>query len=166
MIGHYDQFEHAWRIYLNMQDMIKYADQKVQVVIALATVMITFVLAKLEALQALDRTARISVMVFLTATVIFFACALLALLARSDTLTGDRVPKLIYFGHIAKRKEAVEYTHAFRLASPESALDDICYQIAELGSIASKKFTFYRYAWFALGAMLLSFLVLIGRALL
>ena len=158
--GDFDHFDAAWRTYLNVQDMVKYADQKVQVLLLLSTIICAFVLTNLKDLAGHSTVARIGVVLFLLATAAFFLLALVALVARRDTKTGTTVPRLIYFRHIAERTEAVEYCRAFRDANGAAFLDDVCYQISELGHIASAKFSYYRRAWWALGTQAVIFAAL------
>jgi hypothetical protein len=156
----FDSHDHAWRIYLNCQEMIKYADQKVQVTIALAALITSFALSKLDKFDAVGSFEQFIIGAFVIATATFFYFALAALLARSDTKTGDSVPKLIYFGHISKRADAEEYRRCFLETEPHRHLDDLLFQIAELGDIASKKFTNYRSSWVALAFMIIFFVIL------
>lgn len=148
----FTRLEHAWRIYVNAQEMIKYADQKVQVLIGLGTLVIGVVVARLQSLAAFTELGVLTLLGFGLCSVLFFVFALAALLARSDKSTPRDAPRLIYFGHIASRS-TVEYSAAFRDVSHPEALDDLCYQVVEVGTIAAKKFRYYRHAWKALGAV-------------
>ena len=93
----------AWRIYLNLQNMIKMADQKVYMLLAFSGVMASIVLTKLGTMNR-DWIFYAVLLFYLLALIFFMVFALQALLARSSVKTGDSVPQLIYFGHIAKRK--------------------------------------------------------------
>jgi hypothetical protein len=160
----FDPLDHAWRIHANAQDLIKYADQKVQVVLALGTLLTGYVSSKADTVAALGAVGYVLLAAFAAAAAVFFGAALRALLARSDTKTGGTVPRLIYFGHIAQRREAAEYAAELRFLSPAAALDDVAYQIAELGNIAAKKFGNYRCAWWALAGMAVPTVVLAAHA--
>ncbi len=160
----FDPLDHAWRIHANAQDLIKYADQKVQVVLALGTLLTGWVSGKAETVTALGAVGYVLLAAFAAAAAVFFGASLRALLARSDTKTGGTVPRLIYFGHIAQRREAAEYAAELRSLSPAAALDDVAYQIAELGNIAAKKFGNYRCAWWALAGMAVPTVALAAHA--
>lgn len=156
----FDSHDHAWRIYLNCQEMIKYADQKVQVAIALAALITSFALGKLDKIDAAGSFEKFIVGAFVIATATFFYFALAALLARGDTKTDNSVPKLIYFGHISSRSSAEEYRRSFLETDPQRHLDDLLFQIVELGDIAGKKFSNYRSSWVALAFMIVFFVIL------
>lgn len=159
----FDRLDHAWRIYLNAQDMIKYADQKVHVLLALSTLISSFILANLNSIVKGGIFERSLLGVFVIAAAFFFVFALFALLARKDSRTGDTVPRLVFFRHIQEKKEAIEYVQSFNNISLSEALADLCYQIYEVSIIAEKKFKSYRFAWAALSLQALTFVVLIVR---
>ena len=46
----FNSLDHAWQIYLNTQDIIKYADQKVHVLIVLGTIITGAVLTQMDTL--------------------------------------------------------------------------------------------------------------------
>ncbi|RIK53974.1 hypothetical protein DCC62_32045 [candidate division KSB1 bacterium] len=110
----FDRLDHAWRIYLNAQDMIKYADQKIHVLLALSTLISSFILANLNPIVKAGIFERSLLGVFVIATAFFFAFALFALLARKDSRTGDTVPRLVFFRHVQEKKEAIEYLNSFK----------------------------------------------------
>jgi len=141
---------HAWQIYRNVQELIRYADQKVHVSLALSAVVTTFALANLPQAKDAGRVALTMLVLLGVAQAAFLAFALGALFARRDARTGGAVRRLVYFGHIVRFKEPAEYVREFRSVTPAEAVDDVAYQIYEVSCIAGKKFANYRRAWCAL----------------
>lgn len=159
------KLDHAWNIFKNTQDMIKYADQKVHVLIVLGTLFTSFVLANLDKILKSGEFEFGMLIIFTLSTIAFIFFALSAMFARSDTRTGNKIPKQIYFGHVASRKEPVEYFQEFQETEGISFLEDICYQIYEVSLIATKKFVNYRNCWISLLIQVISLLfIVIGLA--
>jgi Pycsar effector protein len=150
----------AWRIYLNLQNMIKMADQKVYMLLAFSGVMATIVFTKLGAISR-DWLFYAVLGFYLLALIFFMVFALQALLARSGVKTEGSVPRLIFFGHIAKRKNAQEYFKDFSRASEEEIFRDLTFQIYEIGVINHKKYSNYRIAWWGILFQFLGFLLII-----
>ena len=157
----FDSLGHAWRVFANTQEMIRYADQKVHVLIVLSTLFVTAFLANLAAITHTTGWVAAVVWLFAGATLLFLVFALGALFSRSDAKTGEAVPKLIYFGHVAAKAEASEYAQEFRELTSETALADVCYQIYEVSAIASKKFWYYQMSWIFLLIQAMSLLTLL-----
>jgi len=150
----------AWRIYLNLQNMIKMADQKVYMLLAFSGVMASIVFNRLGTMHR-DWISYAILLYYLLALIFFMVFALQALLARSGVKTEDPVPRLIFFGHIAKRKEAKEYYKDFSKASEEDIFRDLTYQIYEIGVITRKKYFNYRIAWWGILSQFIGFLLMI-----
>ena len=140
-------FENAWKIYLNVQDMIKFADQKVNILLIICGLFLSFALNKIQNIQNFNYFNYFSFTIFSIALLFTILFCLLSIFARRDTKTGKTVPQLIYFGHIAKRREAVEYIEAMKNTNTEETLRDLYYQIYEVSNIALKKYTNYKIAW-------------------
>ncbi len=117
-----DAYDYAWHIYQNIQEMIKLADQKVYVsstvsliidtlVGGIATIVVTDklkgVFDKIRNDQVLKWLIIILLIAFLCSTVWFIIGALLSLHARGASHDGGYVPNLIFFGHIAARKNTI-----------------------------------------------------------
>jgi Family of unknown function (DUF5706) len=150
----------AWRIYLNLQNMIKMADQKVYMLLVFSGVMVTIVFTKLGTMNR-DWISYAVLLYYLLALIFFILFALQALLARSGVKTKESVPQLIFFGHIAKRKEAQEYYKDFSRATEEDIFRDLTYQIYEIGVITRKKYFNYRIAWWGILFQFTGFLLII-----
>ena len=151
--------EYGWRIYLNTQEMIKFADQKVNVLLVISGVMSSFVFNNIKNINEGDNWGYVLLFLFIISLIIFLIFGLLSIFSRKATKTGQRVPKLIYFGHIAQREEAIEYYESFKRVSSDDLFRDLCYQIYEVGVIAALKHSHYKGAWFSIGAQAVFFVL-------
>jgi hypothetical protein len=164
-----DRVDAAWKVRGDQQDLIKFADQKVGAVMALSAVLTGFVLSNLRVMVAGGTFTLLLVIMFLVVTVGLLISALRALLARvpgasqgADAPTaGDRLPRVVYFGHIGERPDADRYWKDFAALSDQDLLRDLCHQNWELSRIAGEKYLNYRYAWRWMQGQLAVFLLLV-----
>ena len=159
----FKKLDHAWQIYLNTQDIIKYADQKVHVLIVLGTIITGAVLTQMDTLLRELLLNRLLIFSFFISTGAFLTTALLALLARFDMKSDSNIPKLVFFRHIQMRSSALDYANSFQETSETEALKDLCYQIYEVSVITESKFKYYRAACVALLAQMIVFLLIFYR---
>jgi len=156
----FSKIDHAWNIYFNTQDIIKSADQKVHVLIALTTIVTAAVITKLEILIDHGVVTRVLIVGFMIATGFFITFALSALLARYDLKADMTVPRLVFFRHIQQCSKSTDYLKYFKEISHREALGDLCNQIYEASVITQKKFKNYRLASLALLAQIILFLMM------
>ena len=104
-----DLLDSAWRIYKDAQDLIKFADRKINILLIISGVMITFVFNQVGTIKASGDMAYVALAAFLVALSLFLLFSLLALFSRKEAKSGIGVSQLIFFGHIGSRKSADEY---------------------------------------------------------
>ena len=161
--GDYNRLDHAWQVYHNTQNMVRYADQKVHVLIILGTIITGSVITQLDYLSRDLPTDRILMGAFFISTGFFLTTTLMALVSKFDMKSDSNVPKLVFFRHIQMRSEAVDYSNAFKETSASEVLKDLCYQIYEVSVITEKKFKFYRMACTFLLIHLIIFIMIFYR---
>jgi len=95
----FNRMEFAWKIYLNTQEMIKLADQKVYVSAAVSLLIVTaFFTSDIgKTAITLGCIGKILALAFLGSTAYFIYYALKSLIPRPASHTKDDVPKLIFF---------------------------------------------------------------------
>ena len=142
----YNNLDHAWQIYHNTQNMIRYADQKVHVLIVLGIIITGAVITQLDHLSRELSTDRFLMGAFFISTGVFLTATMLALVSKFDMKSDSNVPKLVFFRHIQMRPQALAYSDAFKETSATDVLKDLCYQIYEVSVISEKKFKYYRMA--------------------
>ena len=162
----FNRIEHAWNIYLNTQEIIKYADQKVHVLLVFTTIVAASVIVKFDYIVKQGFFNELLAIAFLIVTGFFLMFALLALLARYD-IKGEAIgPRQVFFRHIQERNSAREYANSFKEVSCQDALDDLCNQIYEVSVITESKFRNYRLACITLIIQIVLFLIIfIGLAM-
>lgn len=159
-----DRIDAAWKIRNDQQDMIKFADQKVGVVLTLSAVLTGFVFTNLRELSAPGAFAIALLVVFVIATIAMMICALRALLARGPSAAatemgdggtpGAGLLGLVYFGHIGQRASPHDYWLEFQAVEASGLLRDLCHQNWELARIAGEKYRQYRFTWCCLNIQL------------
>jgi Family of unknown function (DUF5706) len=156
------RLDQAWRVLSVNQEMIRSADQKIYLLIAISAVLASFVANNLEKILKMGPLQTVLLALFLVSSAGFLFFALGTLINRtqkSDGIAAEN-PRLIFFGDIARSASAGAYANHFRDADLHDVLDDLCHQIHSVARIATKKYRTYRLAWFVLMAEVALFLAL------
>ena len=156
----FNKLNHAWNIYLNTQEIIKYADQKVHVLLVFTTIVAGAIIIKFDSIVKQGLISELLAVAFLIVTGFFLMFALLALLARYETKSDMTGPRLVFFRHIQQHNNANGYSKSFDEVSQKEALDDLCNQIYEVSVITQSKFKNYRLACLALIVQIILFLII------
>ncbi len=156
------RLDQAWRILNLNQELIRSADQKSYLLIVMSTLLVTYVSTNLARLIGLGNPVKLSLVLFICAAAAFYYFALSTLLARNrgKAAVSGQIPNLVFFGDIAQRPLPAEYAACFHRADLHELLDDVCHQIHQVATIASRKYRAYRRAWIALLAELCMFVML------
>jgi hypothetical protein len=152
----------AFKLLDNVQNLIKFADSKINVLLIISGVATTFILTNFQSLYELNNFSKITLGLFFVAFICFVVLSILTISPRTDKHTGNSPAKTIYFKHIAKRVEVKDFVDDYNKLTPKSCLTDILYQIYENSKIANKKFSFYNKSLIALQIQILLFFILIG----
>jgi hypothetical protein len=151
----------AFRLLDNVQNLIKFADTKINVLLVISGVTTTFILTNFQGLCNLNNYTKITLGLFFLAFILFVVLSLLTISPRKDQHTGNSLAKTIYFGHISSRVEVKDFIKDYHKLTTESCLDDILYQVYENSKIADKKFVFYGRSLIALQIQTALFFILI-----
>lgn len=158
------RLENSWRIYTDIQRQIRYADRKVQILLAIGLAIISFTLSHFEKFVEVPTLFRIPLfLVVIGSSVSFFTTVLLALFARGSATQCKAETNLIFFGHIVQYPSAEEYAYIANDADPKILLEDLHQQIFTISQIAVEKYRYYKRSWLALLGILfpVMFLLLI-----
>lgn len=151
----------AFKILDNVQNLIKFADTKINVLLVMSGVSTTFVLTNFQALFDSCIVSEICLGLFFLSFAIFIAFSLFTIAPRKNKHTGKSVAKTIYFEHIASRIEVKDFIDDYSKLDETGFQSDLLYQIYENSKIATKKFTFYGRSKIALIFQLVFFLILL-----
>ena len=151
----------ALKLLDNVQNLIKFADTKINVLLVISGVTTTFILTNFQGLFDLFIISKIALGLFFIAFLIFLVFSLLTIAPRKDNHTGNSVSKTIYFEHIASRIEVKDFINDYTKLDDQEFQSDILYQVFENSKIADKKFKFYKKSLFALQVQLFLFFILV-----
>jgi Family of unknown function (DUF5706) len=156
------RLDQAWRVLGVNQEMIRSADQKIYLLIAISAVLASFVANNLEKMLKMGTLQTTLLGLFLLSSAGFLFFALGTLINRTQKRQTDMAgaPRLIFFGDIAQSPSAGAYATRFRDADLHDVLDDLCVQSHNIARIATRKYKAYRFAWIALMIEVALFLAL------
>lgn len=151
----------AFKLLDNVQNLIKFADTKINVLLIISGVTTTFILTNFQGLFDLCLFSKIALGLFFISFLIFIILSILTISPRKDNHTGNSVSKTIYFEHIASRVEVKDFINDYTKLDETGFQSDLLYQVFENSKIADKKFKFYKKSLIALQTQLLFFFVLV-----
>ncbi|HPI40892.1 MAG TPA: DUF5706 domain-containing protein [Pseudobdellovibrionaceae bacterium] len=152
----------AFKLLDNVQNLIKFADTKVNVLLIISGVTTTFVISNFSKISETSILGQISLALFIISFIVFTIFALMTISPRSDKHTGKSVAKTIYFKHIAERVEVKDFIEDYSKLDEKNFQADLLYQIFENSKIAEKKFYFYNLCLTALKVQIVIFLTILG----
>jgi hypothetical protein len=151
----------AFKLLDNVQNLIRFADSKINVLLIISGVTTTFVLTNFQTICNISCFAKIILCLFFASFLLFVILSMLTIKPRIDNYTGKSVAKTIYFKHIASRVEVKDFVEDYTKLEEEGFQSDLLYQIYENSKIADKKFRFYAISLYVLFIQLLFFFVLL-----
>lgn len=151
----------AFKLLDNVQNLIKFADTKINVLLVISGVTTTFILTNFQTLYDLCLLSKIVLGLFFISFLIFLVFSILTIAPRPDKHTGNSVSKTIYFGHIAKRVEGKDFIDDYQKLEESAFQSDLLYQVYENSKIADRKFKFYKKSLIAIQVQLLIFFALL-----
>jgi hypothetical protein len=151
----------AFKLLDNVQNLIKFADTKINVLLIISGVTTTFILTNFQSFFDLCLFSKIAFGLFIISFLIFIILSILTISPRKDKHTGNSVSKTIYFEHIASRVEVKDFITDYTKLDESGFQSDLLYQVYENSKIADKKFKFYKKSLIALQTELLFFFVLV-----
>ena len=151
----------AFKLLDNVQNLIKFADTKINVLLIISGVTTTFILTNFQGLFDLCLVSKIILGLFFVSFLVFIVFSILTISPRNDNHTGNSVSKTIYFEHIASRVEVKDFISDYTKLDEPGFQSDLLYQVFENSKIADKKFKFYKKSLIALQVQLLFFFALV-----
>lgn len=146
----------------NVQNLIKFADTKINVLLIISGVTTTFILTNFQELFVLCLISKITLGLFFVSFLVFIIFSILTISPRKDNHTGNSVSKTIYFEHIASRVEVKDFINDYTKIDESGFQSDLLYQVFENSKIADKKFKCYKKSLISLQFQLLFFFILVA----
>lgn len=151
----------AFKLLENVQNLIKFADTKINVLLVVSGVTTTFVLTNFQGIFDLCLISKIALGLFFISFLVFIILSILTISPRRANHTGNSASKTIYFNHIASRIEVKDFINDFTKLDEPGFQSDLLYQVFENSKIADQKFKFYKKSLIALQVQLILFFVLV-----
>src|SRR5258706_12037477 len=114
----------AFKLLDNVQNLIKFADSKINVLLVISGVTTTFILANFQNLFDLNLSSKITLGLFFLTFICFTILSLLTISPRTDKHTGNSPTKTIYFKHISNRVEVKDFIDDYNRLTSESCVTD------------------------------------------
>lgn len=133
----------AFKVLENVQNLIRFADAKINVLLIISGVSTTFILANFQNLYTSCLVSKIALGLFFLSFFVFVFFSMRTISPQSDKHTGKSVPKTIYFKHIASRIEVRDFIDDYEKLDDTGFLNDLLCQVFENSKIADKKFVSY-----------------------
>lgn len=151
----------AFKLLDNVQNLIKFADTKINVLLIISGVSTTFILTNFQEIFGLCLISKIVLGQFFLSFLVFIVFSILTISPRRDNHTGNSVSKTIYFEHIAYRVEVKDFIEDYTKLDEKGFQSDLLYQVFENSKIANEKFKYYNNSLNALQVQLLLFFILL-----
>jgi hypothetical protein len=120
------------------------------------------VITNFQQLYSISIFSKFIIVIFFLTFILFVYYLLNTILPRSDKNTGIVGSQIVFFGHIAARKNAEEFIKDFNSTDSETFLDDPLQQMYASAKIASVKFNNYKKALITLQFQIFLFFILLG----
>lgn len=140
------KLDQAWRILNLNQELIRSADQKIYLLIVMSTLLVSYVATNIDKIIKLGATQNGLLIAFILVSGSFYFFALSTLFPRRQANVNEK-EKLIFFGDIASRPNAEDYTNALGTVTIDRLFEDLTRQIYMVSHVATQKYIAYRRAW-------------------
>lgn len=162
MTDTYRKTDIALKLYESTQTLIRFADTKINVLSFVNGIATSFVITNFQQLFSISIFSKFIIIIFFLTFIVFVYYLLNTILPRSDKSTGRVGSQIVFFGHIAGRKDAEEFIKDFNNTDSEAFLDDLLQQMYASAKIASVKFGNYKKGLITLQFQIFLFFILLG----
>jgi len=162
MVDTYRKTDLALKLYESTQNLIRFADTKINILSFVNGIATSFVLTNFQQLFAMSLFSKTALILFFMSFIVFVYYLLNTILPRGNKKSELIGRQLVFFGHISGRKTAREFIDDFNSTNSEEFLDDLLQQIYESSKIATVKFGNYKKALITLQIQIFLFFILLG----
>ncbi len=145
------RLENSWRIYTDIQYQIRYADRKVQILLAIGLAIVSVIMPYIS--DPFESITFLKVLLLGGAGVsgiFFFSFVFLSLFARGTNVATQATTPVTFFGHIVHYESAEKYAAIAGALDEEELLEDLHLQIFQISHIIMKKYLSYKQAWISM----------------
>lgn len=162
MTDTYRKTDLALKLYESTQNIIRFADTKINVLSVINGIATSFVITNFQQLFEISLLSKFVLLFFFISFVVFVVFLLNTILPRSNINSEPIGTQIIFFNHISKRNNVKEFISDYNNTTSEEFLDDLLQQIYESSKIASTKFHFYKRSLITLQVQVFFFFILLG----
>ncbi|HMS64499.1 MAG TPA: DUF5706 domain-containing protein [Ignavibacteria bacterium] len=162
MTDTYRKTDLALKLYESTQNLIRFADTKINVLSFVNGIATSFVITNFQQLFEINLFSKFIMICFFLSFIVFVYFLLNTILPRGNKNSEIIGTQLVFFGHVAKRNNAKEYINDFNNTNSEEFLDDLLQQIYESAKIATTKFGNYKKGLITLQFQIFFFFILLG----
>lgn len=162
MTDTYRKTDLALKLYESTQNLIKFADTKINLLSFVNGIATSFVITNFQELFTISIFSKIVLILYFMTFIIFVYYLLNTILPRSSKNSEVIGNQLIFFGHVSNRSNAKDFIDEFNNTTSEEFLDDLLQQFYESSKIATAKFANYRKGLSTLQIQILLFFMLLG----
>ena len=162
MVDTFRKTDLALKLYESTQNLIRFADTKINVLSVINGIATSFVITNFQQLFTISLFSQVILILFFIAFIVFVYFLLNTILPRGDKSIGNTGSRIIFFGHISKRNSAEEFIKDFNGTDSDQFLDDLLQQIYESSKIAATKFSNYKKSLITLQIQIFLFFILLG----
>ncbi|MBK9330920.1 MAG: hypothetical protein IPM96_00615 [Ignavibacteria bacterium] len=158
----YRKTDLALKLYESTQNIIRFADTKINVLSVINGIATSFVITNFQQIYEISILSKILMLLFFITFIIFVYFLLNTILPRANKESESIGSKVIFFSHISGKPDAKSFVNDFNSASSEGFLEDLLHQIYESAKIATTKFNYYRKSLFTLQFQIFLFFIIVG----
>lgn len=162
MTDTYRRTDLALKLYESTQNLIRFADTKINTLSFINGIVASFVLTNFQILFEISMFSKVILILFFLTFIVFVFFVLKIILPRNNTKSETIGTQIVFFGHISNRDSAKDFINQFNNTTSEEFLDDLLQQIYESSKIASVKFLNYKKCLITLQFQIFLFFILLG----
>ena len=162
MTDTYRKTDLALKLYESTQNLIKFADTKINLLSFVNGIATSFVITNFQQLYTISLFSKVILGMYFITFISFVYYLLNTILPRSNNSSEVIGHQLVFFGHVSKRSNAKDFIEDFNNTTSEEFLDDLLQQFYESSKIAATKFANYRKGLYTLQIQILLFFILLG----
>ncbi|MBV6478053.1 MAG: hypothetical protein HGGPFJEG_00800 [Ignavibacteria bacterium] len=150
------------KLYESIQNIIKFADTKINVLSVINGIATSYILTNFQLIYSINIYSKLLLALYFIMFIVFIYYLLNTILPRIKSISGNKISRAVYFGHISERKEVQEFVNDFKKLNDEEFLEDLLTQIYESSKIATTKFSYYKKSLITLQVQFSLFFILLA----
>ncbi|MEP7267814.1 MAG: Pycsar system effector family protein [Saprospiraceae bacterium] len=156
----YDESFVPWSVYMNLQNSIQFADNKINLLFVIAGIIFSIVIGEADTFKDQNIVYQVVFILFLIAMLPFMYFSIRTVAAHTKHKPDVATRKIYFFGDILTM-QASQYIERFKSYPKYEHYDELLLQIHNLSFIAKSKFSNYTRALYVLCVMIVLVMLLL-----